>query len=199
MHYSANEFMSLSVTAIFVQNIIFVLLLCSNHFFKTALKPAEGALYCTCLTVWVTVASALTWIIYHFILLHFKIKWMEPFAFVFSVALLEIGAELILSKYKPDLRKRLGRLLPESAFNCAVLGLLFVNIESNQIGFLGTVFYGFCSGLGFVLAYVIISKALSRAEFSTPPAAFRGLPLALLTAGIISLAFMGFMNIQLPY
>ena len=199
MHISANAFWSLAVSAIFVQNVIFVSMLCSNDFFKAAGKPRAALLYGSCATVCTTLASALAWLVDHLLLVRFNIKYLETFAFVLIIALLEVAAEYFLSKFMPSLRKQLGKLLPVSAFSSAVLGTVLINIGMNQSGFFGTVFYGFCAGIGLLFSFLAMRAALERAGFSTPPAAFAGFPVALVTAGILSLAFWGFANIQIPF
>lgn len=194
MHFSAGGFYSLAIAAIFAQNIIYVLLLCSSSFFRSPLRTAERALYCVMLTGFSTLTPALGWLMER-AFLH-NAKWLEPLAFMAAVALPEVLCELLLRRYRPALREKLGVLLPESAFNCAVLGLLFLNIGYGQYGFWGSVYVGFCSGIGFSLAFFLLTAALRRTEASAPPSAFKGLPLALLTAGILSLAFMGFSGMR---
>lgn len=195
MHITAGNFLSLAIAAIFAQNVIYVLLLCSSSFFQSTLRAAERAAYCLLLTGFSTLTPALGWLMER-AFLH-RAKWLEPFVFMAIIVLLEVLCEVLLRRYRPAFREKLGILLPESAFNCAVLGLMFLNIGYGQYGFLGSVYYGFCSGVGFSLAYVLLSAALLKTADSAPPAAFKGLPLALLTAGIISLAFMGFSNMRL--
>ncbi|MDR3552882.1 MAG: Rnf-Nqr domain containing protein [Clostridia bacterium] len=199
MQFPASEFSSILIAAIFVQNVVFVMLLCSNNFFKTAKSPATGLIYSACITVCVTFASAGAWLVNRYLLVPFGLKFLAPFAFVLVIALLEVVAELLLIRFAPALHRRLGRLLPATAFNCAVLGIVFYNIQTSPRGFFGAVFYGFCAGLGYILAFMITAAAMKKLEYSNPPTAFGGLPIALITAGIMSMAFMGFMNIQILY
>lgn len=199
MHLTASSLWSVACTAILVQNLIFVWMLGSNNFFKAVNNTVSGYVYAAGVTIFTTLASALAFPLNRYVLIHFNLKFLTPFAFVFVLCFLEVLFELLLLKLAPSFRKEIGKLLPASAFNCAVLGLIFINVQTGTRGFFGTVFYGFCAGLGFMLAFFIISKALERAAHSSPPAAFRGLPISLVTASIISLGFMGFLNIQIPY
>lgn len=185
--------------AIFVQNVIFVQLLFSNNFFKTAAKPLTGLVYAGSIAAAVTLSSAGAWVLGRLVLTPLHVKYLAPFGYVLVVALLEAAAEYLLLRFWPVLHEKLGRLVPAAAFNCAVLGAVFVNVDIYQKGFFGTVYYGFCAGLGVVLAFLVASAAVKRLAYSTPPESFRGLPIALVTAGIVSLAFTGFLNIQIPY
>lgn len=199
MHYPANEYWAIIMAAVFVQNVIFVEGLCSNSFFKTSKSFVTGAVFSACITVCITLASAGAWLVNRFLLVPYHAKWLTPFAFVLVIAVLEAAAELLLSRFVPTLYSRLGRLLPASAFSCAVLGVLYINIQSNPKGFFGAVFYGFCAGVGYLFAFLITAAAMKKLAYSNPPEAFRGLPIALITAAIVSLAFSGFMNIQILY
>jgi electron transport complex protein RnfA len=199
MKFSAAEFFSIAVTAIFVQNLVMVYMLGSNVFFKVLKTPASWMKYGVLVTISTTVASALAWVLNKFVLNEFGIEWLSPFAFIFIIVLIEFAAELLLLKFAKPLRKKLGSILPASAFNCALLGLLFINVQLNTRSIFGTVFYGFCAGIGFILALLIAANAMERVAYSTPPRAFKGIPIALITASLISLAFMGFTNIRLPF
>lgn len=199
MHVPANEFGSILMAAVFVQNVVFVNLLFSNNFFKVSKSLITGLIYCLSITGCVTLASAGAFAVNRYLLGPLRLTVLAPFAFVLVIALLEVAAELSLSHFFPALHRRLGRLLPASAFNCAVLGVLFINIEQSPRGFFGTVFYGFCAGLGYVLAFLLSFSAMKKLQFSNPPEAFSGLPISLVTAAVIALAFCGFSNIQIPY
>jgi electron transport complex protein RnfA len=199
MHLTGSSLLSVACTAILAQNLIFVWMLCSNDYFKAVNNKISGYIYGAGVTIFTTLASALAYPLNRYLLMQFNLKFLAPFAFVFVLCFLEVLLELLLLKFAPVFRKGLGKLLPASAFNCAVLGLIFINVQTGGRGFFGTVFYGFCAGLGFMLAFLVISQALERAATSSPPAAFRGLPIALVTASIISLGFTGFLSILIPY
>jgi electron transport complex protein RnfA len=132
-------------------------------------------------------------------LLPFKLEYLAPLGYILAIVIVELVADFVLLSLFPIFRKELGGLLPASAFNCAVLGLVFINVQSSGFKFFGSVFYGFCAGLGFILVLFIAANAMERVRFSTPPNAFKGLPIALITSGIISLAFMGFTGMKIPY
>ena len=199
MKFSSAEFFSIAVTAIFAQNLVMFYMLSSNVFFKALKNPVSGIKYGVLVTISTTAASVLAWLLNKFVLKEYALDWLSPFAFILVIILLELAAELLLRKFARGLRKKLGTLLPASAFNCAILGLMFINVQMNTRGVWGTMFYGFCAGLGFIVALFITANALERVLYSTPPRAFKGLPIAFITASLISLAFMGFVNIRIQY
>lgn len=198
MNVSAMGYFSLAIAAIFVQNLVMVLLLPSNVFFSALKSPVSGLKYGVSVTAATTAASALGWVVNHFLLIRFGLSVLSPFAYLLVIAVVAVLAE-VLFRFTPVLKKQYEKLFSVSAFSCAVLGLVLLNMQQGTKGFLGTVFYGFCAGIGYILALFTAANAMERVRFSTPPAAFKGLPIALVTASLISLAFMGFSGIQIPY
>lgn len=196
---STALFFSVAMTAIFVQNLAMMYMLVSDVFVRVVRTPRTWLKYGLTITMYTTLASALAWVLNRFVLLPFGVDWLSPFAFILVIVALELMAEVVLRRFAPGIREKLGSLLPASAFNCAVLGLLFINVQMNTRSIFGTVYYGFFAGVGFLAALFISASAMERAAYSTPPKAFRGLPIAFITAGIISLAFMGFYNIRIPF
>lgn len=199
MTHVFSEMASLAVTAIFVQNLVLVWMLASDTFLRALKSPVAGLRFGVAVTGGTTLAAALGWLLSRFVLSRPGLGFLAPFAFAFAVALLDVAAELVIRRFFPGRKGELSRLVQASAFNCAVLGLVLLNYQSAARGFVGTVFYGFCAGLGFLLALFTAASAMERVRYSTPPKAFRGLPVALVTTGLLSLAFMGFSGIQIPY
>jgi electron transport complex protein RnfA len=193
------QFWSLAVSAIFVQNLVMVYMLCDGGFFKALKSPVSGLVYGGLVTAATTISSMLSWLLNRFLLRPFGFTWLSPFTFILIIALLEFSAEKLVARFAPNYKNVLRKLLPASAFNCAVLGLVFLNVQVNMRGFLGTTFYGFCAGLGYLAALFIAANALERVRFSAPSKIFKGLPIALVTASIISLGLMGFSGIVIPY
>lgn len=196
---SPSEFFSIIIAAVFVQNVVFVQLLVSRSFLNVLEKPASGMKLGALVTITMTVASALSWVIYRLLLLKFGLGFLSPLAYILVIVVLEVAAELLLRRFAPAFRSSLGRLLPASVFNCAVLGLIFFEVQLNTSGIVHTVFYGLFAGIGYQLAIFIMTNAMERVGYSAPPKAFKGLPIALVTACILSVAFMGFANINIPY
>lgn len=199
MKFTMDEYWSLAFAAIFVQNLVMVYMLWTGKFYKALKNPGSGLLFGVLVTAATTLSSMGGWAINKFLLRPFGLGYLSALSFVLVIALLEVAAELLLTRFAPAIREKLGSLLPASALNCVVLGLVFINVQSNTRGFWGTTFYGLCAGIGFIFALFVVANAVERARFSTPPASFKGLPIALITSGMISLAFMGFVGAKIPF
>ena len=137
------------------------------------------------------VATAATWPIQRFILDKFGLGYLQTIVFILVIATLVQFIEIVLKKYIPALHKSLGVYLPLITTNCAVLGVTINNI-TDEYTFLESIVSSLGCGLGFLLAMVLFSGVRQRMEGADVPAAFKGLPVTLLAASIVSLAFLGF-------
>ncbi len=138
-----------------------------------------------------SVASVVTWVIYKAFLEPFGIQYLQTIAFILVIAALVQLVEIVVQKVSPALYQALGIYLPLITTNCAVLGVSILNIQK-QYGFLETLFFGFGASVGFTLALVLFSGLRERIALADVPRAFQGTAIALITAGLLSLAFMGF-------
>jgi electron transport complex protein RnfA len=138
-----------------------------------------------------TVASMVTWIIQSAFLEPFGIQYLQTIAFILVIASLVQLVEIVMQKVSPLLYQALGIYLPLITTNCAVLGVSILNIQKEH-GFLETLFFGFGASVGFTIALVLFSGLRERIALADVPKAFRGTAIALVTAGLLSLAFMGF-------
>ena len=136
-------------------------------------------------------ATAATWPLQKFILEPLGIEYLQTIVFILVIATLVQFIEIVLKKYIPSLHKSLGVYLPLITTNCAVLGVTINNITDGY-GFVESMFSSLGCGLGFLLAMVLFSGVRSRMEGADVPEAFRGLPITLVAAAIVSLAFFGF-------
>ena len=137
-------------------------------------------------------ATAVTWPIYHFLLAgKVDFTYMETVVFILVIAALVQLVEIVLKRYVPALHKSLGVYLPLITTNCAVLGVAILMIQK-EFTLLQSVTYSVATALGFGLALVLFAGIRERLEFEDVPAAFRGVPIALITASILAMAFMGF-------
>jgi electron transport complex protein RnfA len=137
------------------------------------------------------VATAVTWPIQIFVLNRFGLEYMQTIVFILVIAALVQFVEIVLKKYIPSLHKSLGVYLPLITTNCAVLGVTINNI-SDGYDFTQSMVSSLGCGLGFLLAMVLFSGVRTRLESENIPKAFQGLPITLLAASIVSLAFFGF-------
>lgn len=142
-----------------------------------------------------TLASFITWFVQHLILVPLHLEYMQTIAFILVIAVLVGIVEMALKKISPSLYQSLGVYLPLITTNCAVLGVVLLNVQ-NDYTFIASVVYGITGGLGFLLAIYLFSTIRERVQFADYPKCFEGFPIALITAGLIALAFMGFSGLQ---
>ena len=136
-------------------------------------------------------ATAATWPIQYFVLDPMGLGYMQTIVFILVIASLVQMVELLLKKFIPALHKGLGVYLPLITTNCAVLGAAALNFNAGRSVLDATVF-GCFSGVGFAIALLLFASLRERLELAAPPKAFEGLPIALVTAGILAMAFVGF-------
>ncbi|MCD7947173.1 MAG: electron transport complex subunit RsxA [Oscillospiraceae bacterium] len=141
------------------------------------------------------VASAVCWPINQFILEPYGLGFMQTVAFILIIAGLVQFIEMFLQKSMPSLYEALGIYLPLITTNCAVLGVVLQNTQKSY-DFITSVVYGVTGGIGFLVAIVLFASVRERMEFSESPKAFEGFPIALVAAGLIALAFMGFSGLK---
>jgi Na+-translocating ferredoxin:NAD+ oxidoreductase subunit A len=138
-----------------------------------------------------TLASLVTWLIFEFLLVPFEIQYLRTVSFILVIAALVQLVEMIIQKVSPALNQALGIFLPLITTNCAVLAVAILNVQ-NEFSLLEAVVYGFGAAIGFTLALLLIAGMRERLELVTVPKPFQGTAIALITAGILSIAFMGF-------
>ena len=137
------------------------------------------------------IASAATWAVNTYILIPMELQYMQTVAFILVIAGIVQVVEMFLKKSVPALYEALGIYLPLITTNCAVLGVALVNVQKGY-DFLQSVVCGVCGGLGFTLAIVLFASIRERVDKSDCPKSFKGFPIALISAGLLALAFMGF-------
>ena len=140
-------------------------------------------------------ASAACWLI-NVLLLKLGLAYMQTVAFILVIATLVQVVEMFLKKFVPALYKALGVFLPLITTNCAVLGVVLVNVQEGYNLLLSTV-NGAAGGLGFTLAIVLFASVRERVDKAECPESFKGFPIALITAGLLALAFMGFSGLSI--
>lgn len=146
-----------------------------------------------------TIASAVTWCLDHLLLRPLGLAYMHTLAFILVIALLVQLVDIALKRLRPSLHAALGIFLPLITTNCAVLGVAELNAKSGT-PFLESVVFSFAAAVGFGFALMLFSGLREKLDKANPPRCFRGMALALVTAGLLSLAFMGFSGLmKLPY
>lgn len=139
----------------------------------------------------ITISSLLTSIIYKFILVPSKMTYLNTIVFILVIAALVQFVEMVLKKLSPSLYEALGVYLPLITTNCAVLGVALLNVQ-NSYGILESVINGLGTAVGFTIAIVIMAGIRERIEYNDISPAFKGMPIVLLTAGLMAIAFSGF-------
>lgn len=139
----------------------------------------------------ITLASAVAAAIYKFILVPFDIVYLQTIVFILVIAALVQFVEMFLKKYMQGLYQSLGVYLPLITTNCAVLGVALTNVQKNYgIGF--SIVSGFSTAVGFLIAIVILAGIREKIEYNDVPESFKGMPITLITAGLMAIAFCGF-------
>ena len=141
-------------------------------------------------------ASAACWAVNEYLLIPLDLGYMQTVAFILVIAALVQIVEMFLKKFIPALYQALGIYLPLITTNCAVLGAALVNVQKGY-DFLQSVVFGACGGLGFTLAIVLFASVRERSDKSDCPESFKGFPIALMSAGLLALAFMGFSGMKI--
>ena len=139
-------------------------------------------------------ASAVCWAV-NLLLVNLGLEYMQTVSFILVIASLVQVVEMFLKKFVPALYKALGVFLPLITTNCAVLGVVLINVQEGYNLLLSTV-NGAAGGLGFTLAIVLFASVRERVDKAEPPECFKGFPIALITAGLLALAFMGFSGLS---
>ncbi|MBE6685931.1 MAG: RnfABCDGE type electron transport complex subunit A [Ruminococcaceae bacterium] len=192
-----TEILVLMLSAVLIENFIFSRFMGCCPFLGVSEKP-DTALGMGCAVIFVmTLASAACNLVYNFILVPFNLEYLYTIAFILVIASLVQFIEMFLRKVVPSLYNALGIYLPLITTNCAVLGAVILNMQkysdmAKGQSLLFSVLFGFFAAVGFTLAIVIFAGVRARMEYSEPPKSFRGMPLALVAAGLIAMAFSGF-------
>lgn len=139
----------------------------------------------------ITLASAVAGAIYKFLLVPLKIEYLQTIVFILVIAALVQFVEMFLKKNSPGLYQALGVYLPLITTNCAVLGVALTNVQK-EYGILKGIVNGFATALGFTIAIIILAGIREKTAYNDVPESFKGMPMVLLTAGLMAIAFCGF-------
>ena len=194
---SLTEILSLAVASILVNNYILVQFLGCCSFFGVS-KKTDTAIGMGMAVVFVMALSrAVTLAVQYFILAPLNLQYMQTIAFILVISTLVQFVEMFLKKSMPALYSALGIFLPLITTNCAVLGAAISNID-NSYSFIGSMVYGVGSGLGYTLAIVLFSSIRERLDATSKcPKCFEGFPIALVSAALLAMSFMGFSGLSI--
>ena len=190
------ELLAITLGAVLANNFIFSQFLGICPFLGVSKKVDTAVGMGLAVTFVMGLASAITWAVNKFILIPFDLGYMQTVAFILVIASLVQFIEMFLQKSMPSLYTALGVYLPLITTNCAVLGVVLLNVQSNY-NFISSVVYGITGGIGFMVAIVLFASIRERLVFAEYPKSFEGFPIALITAGLMALAFMGFSGLKI--
>ena len=190
-----TQLFTIALGAILVNNFIFSQFLGICPFMGVS-KKVDTALGMGMAVIFVMgVASAVCWPINKYLLVANGLDFMQTVTYILVIASLVQFVEMFLQKAMPSLYQALGVYLPLITTNCAVLGVVLQNTQNNY-SFIESLVYGITGGIGFLIAIVLFASVRERLEFSECPKSFEGFPIALVTAGLIALSFMGFSGLK---
>lgn len=186
---------TIALNAILAENFILVKFMGICPFMGVSKKQDTALGMGIAVTFVMGIASAATWAVNEFLLVPLDLVYMQTVVFILVIAALVQLVEMFLQKALPALYEALGIYLPLITTNCAVLGVALLNIQ-NGYNFIESVVYGVTGGLGFLLAIELFASVRERMEGCECPKCFEGFPIALIAAGLIALAFMGFSGLR---
>ena len=185
------SYFAIIIGAIFVNNVVLAQFLGICPFLGVSSKVETSLGMGAAVTFVMALSSLVVWLIQTYILAPLGIEYMQTIVFILVIAALVQMVEIILKKVSPSLYQALGIFLPLITTNCAVLGVAILMIQK-EFNLLQSVVYSVSTAIGFALALVIFAGLRERLKFEEVPKAFRGVPIALITASLLAMAFMGF-------
>ncbi|MDE6623991.1 MAG: electron transport complex subunit RsxA [Alistipes sp.] len=185
------SYFAIIIGAIFVNNVVLAQFLGICPFLGVSSKVDTSLGMGAAVTFVMAIASVVAWLIQTYVLVPLDIVYMQTIVFILVIAALVQMVEIILKKTSPSLYQALGIFLPLITTNCAVLGVAILMIQK-EFSLLQSVAYSVATAIGFALALVLFAGIRERLDFEDVPQAFKGIPIALVTAGILAMAFMGF-------
>lgn len=184
------------VTTALVNNVVLSQFLGICAFLGVSKKIDTSLSMGAAVTVVITIAAAVTNILYNLVLAPFDLDYLKTIVFILVIAALVQMVEMFLKKTSPAIYQALGIFLPLITTNCAVLGVSLTNVQDG-FNFLESVIAGIGTGIGFTIAIVLLASLRERIDESDIPAPFRGAPIVLLSAALMAIAFMGFSGLAI--
>lgn len=186
-----EQLLIIAVGAALVNNVVLSQFLGLCPFLGVSKKVNTAAGMGTAVIFVITLASAVTGAVYQFILVPLDSTYLQTIVFILVIAALVQFVEMFLKKFMQPLYQALGVYLPLITTNCAVLGVALVNVQKSY-GILTGVVNGFATAVGFTIAIIILAGIREKMEYNDVPKAFQGMPIVLVTAGLMAIAFCGF-------
>ena len=185
------EYFGIIIGAIFVSNIVLAQFLGICPFLGVSGKVSTSVGMSGAVLFVMTLATLVTWLIYVYVLVPLGITFLQTISFILVIASLVQMVEIILKKISPPLYQALGIFLPLITTNCAVLGVALL-AQSKNLDLLQSIVFAVANAIGFALAMILFAGLREHLNLMQVPKGMRGIPIALVTAGILAMAFMGF-------
>ena len=192
----AGRLFSILITTLLVENFVLVKFLGCCPFLGVSKKTDTAIAMGMAVTFVMALASAMSWLVNEYILLPFHLEYLQTIAFILVIAALVQIVEMAIMKLSPPLYASLGIYLPLITTNCAVLGVALLNVQKDY-GFLESLVSGIAAALSFTLAIWLFAGVRERLEHSNIPSFMKGMPIALVSAGLLAMAFLGFSGMKL--
>ena len=191
-----TKLLEITLSAILINNFIFSQFLGICPFMGVSKKMDTAAGMGMAVIFVMGLAAAMSWVINEFLLMPLGLGYLQTLAYILVIASLVQFVEMFLKKGMPSLYSALGIYLPLITTNCAVLGAVLINTQ-NHYNFIESLVYGVTGGIGFLIAIVLFASIREKLRFTEYPKSFEGFPIALVTAGLLALAFMGFSGMKI--
>jgi len=188
------EYILIIISAIFVNNVVLAQFLGICPFMGVSNKISTALGMGGAVTFVLTIATIFTYIVMTYILKPLGIEFMQTITYILVIASLVQMVEIIMKKVTPTLYQALGVFLPLITTNCVILGVALIVIQNNY-NLIQSVVYAVATAIGFTLAMVVFAGIREQLEFAAIPKAMKGVPIILVTAGLLAMAFMGFAGI----
>ncbi len=188
---SAKELLIILISSSLVSNVVLSQFLGLCPFLGVSKKVETAAGMGAAIIFVITLASAIAGVIYNFILLPLDVTYLQTIVFILVIAALVQFVEMVLKKFMVGLYEALGVYLPLITTNCAVLGVALTNVQKNY-GILTGIVNGFATAVGFSISIIILAGIREKIEYNDVPKPFKGMPIVLITAGLMAIAFCGF-------
>ena len=189
-----EDLLKLAVATALINNVVLSQFLGLCPFLGVSKKTKTAASMGVAVIFVLTIASACSNIVYEHVLVRFNVEYLETIVFILLIAALVQFVEMFLKKFSPPLYKALGVYLPLITTNCAVLGIVIINVQK-EYSFVESIVNALGTGIGFTIAIVILAGLREKMEYNIISPAFKGMPIVLITAGLMAIAFSGFAGI----
>ena len=190
-----KELLLIIVSSALVNNVVLSQFLGLCPFLGVSKKVNTAAGMGAAIIFVITLSSVVTGCIYKFLLVPFGVEYLQTIVFILVIAALVQFVEMFLKKFMQPLYKALGVYLPLITTNCAVLGVAIKNVQ-NEYGILYGTVNGFATAVGFTISIVILASIREKMEYNDVPESFKGMPIVLVSAGLMAIAFCGFSGIS---